>query len=188
MANVSAHLLLNGAWNLQNCKAKYICQSCQVDCVSPANLGAHLKGSKHRKKVSGHLHTVKCGTQGSSAGQDPGPQRVHTLPAKMCCEICDEDVPTHQWKEHLTTSRHSSILKADLDESERDQNGIQVSEGATDIDLGIIQVDSAETKKTFSVKNTNATDFFLREARLSALQSSAGTKLVAHVFRRNEAY
>ncbi|TDL24428.1 P-loop containing nucleoside triphosphate hydrolase protein [Rickenella mellea] len=145
------------------------CTLCAVDLMAASGYGQHARGKSHRRRLE---------EQGLNPGEDPGPEELDGVPGTQHCEICNASIPLHMWERHIDGRRHLRskgfvMLQSGLEESERDKNGVAVSNGDGGLNFGLLECTDRHGvaynfDRTMSVQNNNTTAIILADARVTS--------------------
>lgn len=147
-----------------------LCTVCNVEISSSRLYAPHAAGRQHVQKLA---------AAGFTSATDPGPEEVDVPKNCIRCDVCCTNIPKFLWKRHQKGQRHHeaskfTTLKSALDDSERNKNGVAISNYDGAIDYGFIEYERDMPIRTSSVEvtNTNATSIYIVVRRLTSETTS----------------
>ena len=199
------NVLASGVCSDPHCQLTHnlmVCEPCGFIAATTSIYNAHLRGKKHKSKVSGRSGTAYChickknitaGMPGwglhvagqkhvalaMAQGLAPNiePEEATANDGERNCGICQEIIRRTAWNRHLLSSKHQrkeafTKYKAALDEAEKDKNGVSI-EGLFDFDFVDPAVGAMGLQSTVTIKTSLPfSKSVLVEAKLASSQGA----------------
>ena len=143
----------------------YYCAICEVNVAIHKGWEHHIQGRYHQQMANGaRMPTVNV-----------APQTAISTASATACDLCQVELPSHVWDEHLNTLDHKlreqhSRYMAALEQSETDKNGVFV-EGSFDFEF--IDPPAARVGKELTAAIKASSRFVLLEANLASAQGKS---------------
>jgi len=199
------NVLASGICSNPHCQLNHnlmVCEPCGFIAANANLYNAHVRGKKHKRKVSGRSGVAYCyickknisagmpGWDVHIAGQkhvacavEQGlapniePEEATANDGERNCRICQQVVRGAAWNQHLLSFGHQrketfAKYKAALDEAEKDKNGVSI-EGIFDFDFVDPAVGALGLQSTVTIKTSLPfSKSVLVEAKLASSQGA----------------